>query len=207
MNAAVKSLLERPSRTKIVATLGPASDSEEMLEKLIIAGVDIFRINAAHGTQDRFAVMVKRIRSVSKKIGLPVGILMDLAGPKIRLGELENGELTLESGSEMAFVSQKFLEKADIICEAFDDSECKAMLVNLVLEKLPDKFLIAASGMAGMGSANTIKTRRVSEKFYICGDETSDVKLQGSLVSSRVMVCAAHQAHTVLRILAEQFET
>ncbi|MBQ4142630.1 MAG: pyruvate kinase [Thermoguttaceae bacterium] len=114
MNAAVKSLLERPSRTKIVATLGPASDSEEMLEKLIIAGVDIFRINAAHGTQDRFAVMVKRIRSVSKKIGLPVGILMDLAGPKIRLGELENGELTLESGSEMAFVSQKFLEKAAV---------------------------------------------------------------------------------------------
>ena len=103
--------------------------------------------------------------------------------------------------------AEKLLEKADVICEAFDDSECKAMLVNLVLEKLPDKFLIAASGMAGMGSANTIKTRRVSEKFYICGDETSDVKLQGSLVSSRVMVCAAHQAHTVLRILAEQYET
>ncbi|MBO5438986.1 MAG: pyruvate kinase [Thermoguttaceae bacterium] len=112
MNVSVKSLLERPSRTKIVATLGPASDSEEMLEKLIFAGVDVFRINAAHGTQERFAVMVKRIRSVSKRIGLPVGILMDLAGPKIRLGELENGELTLESGSEMAFVSPKFLEKS-----------------------------------------------------------------------------------------------
>jgi len=99
------------------------------------------------------------------------------------------------------------LEKADIICEAFDAPECKAMLANIVLEKMPAKFLIAASGMAGMESANTIQTRRVSKKFYICGDESSDVQSAGSLVSSRVMLCAAHQAHTVLRILAEQYET
>lgn len=101
----------------------------------------------------------------------------------------------------------KLLEKADIICEAFDDAECKAMLVNFVLEKMTDKFFVAASGMAGMESANTIQTRRVSKKFYICGDESSDVQSAGSLVSSRVMLCAAHQAHTALRILAEQYET
>lgn len=99
------------------------------------------------------------------------------------------------------------LEKADIICEAFDNAECKAMLANLVLEKMPEKFLIAASGMAGMGSANTIQTRRVSKKFYICGDEESDVQSESSLVSPRVMLCAAHQAHTVLRILTDQYET
>ena len=55
--------------------------------------------------------------------------------------------------------------------------------------------------------ANTIKTRRIASKFYLCGDEESDVQSEGGLVSSRVMLCAAHQAHTVLRILAEQFET
>ena len=99
------------------------------------------------------------------------------------------------------------LQGADIICEAFDVAECKAMLTNLVLETMPDKYLVAASGMAGMGSANTIQTRRVSKRFYLCGDERSDVQSEGSLVSSRVMLCAAHQAHTVLRILAEQFET
>ena len=99
------------------------------------------------------------------------------------------------------------LKKADIICEAFDDAECKAMLVNLVTERMPEKYLVAASGMAGMGSANTIQTRRISKRFYICGDGTSDVHSEGSLVSSRVMLCAAHQAHTVLRILTEQFET
>ena len=101
----------------------------------------------------------------------------------------------------------KLLKDADIICEAFDNAECKAMLTNLVLEAMPEKYLVAASGMAGMGSANTIQTRKVGKRFYICGDESSDVAEFGSLVSSRVMLCAAHQAHTVLRILAGEFET
>lgn len=100
----------------------------------------------------------------------------------------------------------QLLEGADIICEAFDDAEAKAMLTNLVLERMPDKYLVAASGMAGMGSANAIQTRKITSKFYLCGDEKSDVQSEGSLVASRVMLCAAHQAHAVLRILAEQFE-
>lgn len=99
------------------------------------------------------------------------------------------------------------LQNANIICEAFDNAGCKAMLTNTVLEQMPGKYLVAASGMAGLGSANSIKTRRVTSKFYLCGDEVSDVAETGSLVSSRVMLCAAHQAHTVLRILAEEFET
>lgn len=101
--------------------------------------------------------------------------------------------------------AEELLKKADIICEALDDAECKAMLVNLVLERMPEKYLVAASGMAGFGSANTIRTRKITRRFYLCGDESSDVS-EGSLVSSRVMLCAAHQAHTVLRILTEQFE-
>ena len=101
----------------------------------------------------------------------------------------------------------ELLKDADIICEAFDNAEAKAMLTNLVLEEMPDKFLVAASGMAGFGSANTIKTRKVMSRFYLCGDEESDVQSEGSLISSRVMLCAAHQAHTVLRILAGEIET
>ena len=98
------------------------------------------------------------------------------------------------------------LKDADIICEAFDDAECKAMLTNTVLTELPDKYLVAASGMAGLHDANSIKTRKVTSKFYLCGDEKSDVADGLGLVSSRVMICAAHQAHTVLRILANNFE-
>ncbi len=101
----------------------------------------------------------------------------------------------------------ELLKDADVICEAFDCAECKAVLTNTVLEKLPDKFLVAASGMAGMGSPNAIKTRKITDHFYLCGDEVSDVDNGIGLVSSRVMLCAAHQAHTVLRILAGRFET
>ena len=98
------------------------------------------------------------------------------------------------------------LEGADIICEAFDDAECKAMLTNAVLSEMPDKYLVAASGMAGMGVTNSIKTRRITSRFYLCGDEASDVSDGIGLVAPRVALCAAHEAHTVLRILAKQFE-
>ena len=94
------------------------------------------------------------------------------------------------------------LSDADIICEAFDRAEMKAMLVNGILEELPNAYLIAASGMAGLGSANEIKTRKITDHFYLCGDEKSDVADAPGLLSSRVMLCAAHQAHMALRILA-----
>ena len=103
--------------------------------------------------------------------------------------------------------TMELLKEADIICEAFDDAECKAMLTDVVLSQMPDKYLVAASGMAGLGSCNSIQTRKITSKLYLCGDEVSDVKDDIGLVSSRVMLCAAHQAHTVLRILAGEFET
>ena len=98
------------------------------------------------------------------------------------------------------------LEDADVVCEAFDDAEAKAMLVNGVLEQLPNTYLVAASGMAGMETPNTIGTRKITKHFYLCGDERSDVDETIGLVAPRVMLCAAHQAHTVLRILAGEFE-
>ena len=98
------------------------------------------------------------------------------------------------------------LKGADVVCEAFDNAEAKAMLVNGVLEQLPDCYLVAASGMAGMDTPNTIRTRKVMKRFYLCGDETSDVADTIGLVAPRVMLCAAHQAHTVLRILAGEYE-
>ena len=98
------------------------------------------------------------------------------------------------------------LKDADIVCEAFDNAESKAMIVNGVLEQLPDCYLVTASGMAGMDTPNTIKTRRIMKRFYLCGDEVSDVADTIGLVAPRVMLCAAHQAHTVLRILAGEYE-
>lgn len=96
----------------------------------------------------------------------------------------------------------QILKDDPIICEAFDRADTKAMLVNTVLESFPDKYLVAASGMAGLDSANTIRTRRISKRFYLCGDGESDLADGAGLFSSRVMLCAAHQAHTVIRIIA-----
>lgn len=98
------------------------------------------------------------------------------------------------------------LKDVDVVCEAFDNAEAKAMLVNVVLETMPQKYLVAASGMAGMGTPNTIRTRKITKHFYLCGDETSDVADTIGLVAPRVMLCAAHQAHTILRILAGKYE-
>ena len=100
----------------------------------------------------------------------------------------------------------ELLGEADIICEAFDKADQKAMLVNTVLETFPDKYMLSGTGMAGFGSANTIQSRKVFGRFYLCGDEKSDVNDGIGLVASRVMVCAAHEAHMVLRILSGETE-
>ncbi|MBO7551793.1 MAG: thiamine biosynthesis protein ThiF [Fibrobacter sp.] len=93
------------------------------------------------------------------------------------------------------------LANADVVCEAFDNAEAKAMLVNAVLETMPQKFLVAASGMAGFEGGNTIRTRKITDKFYLCGDGVSDVADGIGLVAPRVMLCAAHQALTAVRLI------
>ena len=98
------------------------------------------------------------------------------------------------------------LKTEDDICEAFDRAEAKAMLVSGVLEHFPEKYLVAGSGLAGLGSANTIQTRRVSQRFYLCGDGTSDSSVGLGLVASRVLVCAAHEANMILRLIAGETE-
>lgn len=115
---------------------------------------------------------------------------------------------------EIKTITEKITEKnfphllkdADIVCEAFDNAEAKAMLVNGVLEHLPQCYLVSGSGMAGMDTPNTIKTQRVTKKFYLCGDKVSDVATATGLVAPRVMLCAAHEALTILRIIAEKYE-
>ena len=100
----------------------------------------------------------------------------------------------------------RLLHGADIVCEAFDRAEAKAMLTDAVLSTMPQTYLIAASGMAGLGSVNDIRTKKITKHFYLCGDGISDAEDTIGLVAPRVAACAAHEAHMVLRILSEQFE-
>lgn len=99
----------------------------------------------------------------------------------------------------------ELLHEADVVCEAFDNAESKALLANVLFEKLPEKYLITASGIAGFGSSNEIKTRKITERFYLCGDSVSDA-LKLELLPSRVMLCASHQAHMALKILAQKLD-
>ena len=94
----------RPSQTKIVATVGPATTEVGKLAELIEAGVDVFRVNMAHGDRAEHQARVDTIRRAAGEAGQPVAILADLAGPKIRLGELPDGQLQCNTGDELRFV-------------------------------------------------------------------------------------------------------
>ncbi|SKA73998.1 sulfur carrier protein ThiS adenylyltransferase [Clostridium sp. USBA 49] len=96
---------------------------------------------------------------------------------------------------------QKIFKNVDIIIEAFDDPICKSMIVNTVITKMKDKKIIAASGVAGHYTANTIVTRRVKENFYIVGDMKSEAKEGLGLMAPRVAVAANHQANIAVRLI------
>jgi len=94
-------------RTKIVATIGPATESPEMIAELIKAGATTFRLNFSHGDHNEHKKRIDVIRKVSKDLGLPIGILQDLQGPKIRLGKFKNGPISLSKGDIFSLTSEK----------------------------------------------------------------------------------------------------
>ncbi|MGR3178436.1 MAG: pyruvate kinase [Candidatus Anammoxibacter sp.] len=93
-------------RTKIIATLGPATSSPEMIEKLVKAGANIFRINTSHSDLSMIQELTHRIRKVEKKLNTFIGILLDLQGPKIRTGKFENGSIEIHRGDELVFTTE-----------------------------------------------------------------------------------------------------
>ncbi len=90
--------LRRHRRTKIIATVGPASSTQEMLAQLFLAGADIFRLNFSHGAHANHAASIETIRALEKKYGRPVGILADVQGPKLRVGQFQSGRVQLQAG-------------------------------------------------------------------------------------------------------------
>ena len=88
----------------------------------------------------------------------------------------------------------------EIVVEAFDRAETKAMLMEELLTNT-NKIVVSASGMAGLGSANEIVTRKIKDNFYLIGDNYSDYEEYSGIMSTRVMICAAHQANVLLRLI------
>ena len=95
---------------------------------------------------------------------------------------------------------EELLASAHIICEALDKAEAKAMLVNGVLEKFPDKYLVAASGLAGLEDSASMTVRQITPRFYLCGDGHSDFH-ELPLCGARVGLCAAQEALTIARLI------
>lgn len=93
------------------------------------------------------------------------------------------------------------LKEEEYICEAFDVPEQKAMLTNYILENMPEKYLVGASGMAGYGNSNAIVTKKIMSHYYICGDGVSEINENYGLMAPRVMICAAHQANMILQLI------
>jgi len=137
------------ARTKIVATVGPACDGEEALAQLADAGVDVFRINAAHGDRETHDAAYDAIRQVSQRRERPLGILVDLAGPKIRLGELPDDEVQLTEGERVRFVRGEVSKDAHTLVSSY--------------EKLVDELVVGDQVMLADGTASLVVETRETD--------------------------------------------
>lgn len=105
--------MTRFRKTKIVATLGPSTDSLEIIEELIQTGVNVFRMNFSHGTHEDHLKRLNFVRQASEKLQVNVAVLQDLQGPKIRVGDVENGAVKLENGSSFKIVTEACVANAE----------------------------------------------------------------------------------------------
>ena len=98
---------QKHHKTKIVATVGPACDTYDQLKNLVIAGVNVFRLNFSHGSHEDKKKIIDFIRSINKELNCSVAILGDLQGPKLRVGEIENNRLEVKEGDILTFTNTK----------------------------------------------------------------------------------------------------
>lgn len=98
--------MQTDPKTKIVATIGPASAKREVLRQLIQEGVDVCRLNFSHGSHDFYAALIRTIRELDEELGVYTAILADLQGPKLRIGDMENGGIRLKPGEELVITTE-----------------------------------------------------------------------------------------------------
>lgn len=109
----------RDRKTKIVATIGPASSSTEVLRELIVAGVDVCRLNFSHGDYTFYVDVIAAIREISRDLQMHTAILADLQGPKLRIGEMENGGIELLEGGELEIVTEPVKGRAGLVSTTY----------------------------------------------------------------------------------------
>ena len=157
----------RLTRTKIIATVGPACGDRETLKDLVTAGVDIFRLNFAHGTHEWLAGIVTLIRDISAELGIPIGILGDLSGPKIRLGRLPDDGVLCSEGSDYTFIrGRKPQTRHEFTCtyEALIDDvqpDDRVLLADgTVVMRVVEKDAAAGWAKCVVESSGTVRSRQ-----------------------------------------------
>ncbi len=106
-------------KTKIVATLGPASSSKEVLREMMLHGMDVCRLNFSHGTYDFYTTLIRTIRELNEEMGLSTAILADLQGPKMRVGEMANGPIDLVEGSELVITTEAIKGRPGMVSTSY----------------------------------------------------------------------------------------
>lgn len=107
------------NKTKILATIGPASNSKDMLSSLANAGANVFRLNFSHGKHEDHAKVIKLIREINKENNMNIGILQDLQGPKIRVGEMENGGVQISPGQKITITNEPLVGNAELVSTVY----------------------------------------------------------------------------------------
>ncbi len=153
-----------PRATKIVATLGPASTKPDILEKLLLAGVNVVRVNFSHGTAAEHTEAVRLVREIANRLGLDIGVLADLQGPKIRVGKFADGKVELAEGDKFVF---------DINCELGDQHTVGLDYKDLVNDVVAGDTLLLNDGRMMM------KVDKVTSTTIMC------TVTQGGTLSNR----------------------
>lgn len=165
--------MRRNRRVKLIATLGPASSSPEMMERLFLAGVDVFRINMSHASHDLARTLMFNVRSVSRKYSCPIGVLADLQGPKFRLGDFGGGRVIVPDGSifkldrtETAGTAERVFLPHPQIFEAvepghtllLDDGKIRMRVIEATDDRITAEVLVggALSSRKGVSLPDTI---------------------------------------------------
>ncbi len=109
------------NKTKILATVGPACNNEQTLTDLVMAGVDVFRLNFSHGNHEGHAEVIKMVRKINKDLNLNIGLLQDLQGPKIRVGEVENNGVEIKPGEKITITNDPVVGSSSLVSTVYQN--------------------------------------------------------------------------------------
>ena len=152
-------------KTKIICTIGPASESEEMITKLCLAGMNVARLNFSHGNHEEHLKRINTIKKVREQLHLPIAIMLDTKGPEFRIGTFKNGKINLQEGSKFTFTTEKVEGDESIVSVSYK---------NLAKEMNPGDTILVNNGILAFKVLGTDGKRIETE--VVSGGEMSDRK-------------------------------